>query len=261
MGASVNTYGDRIKYRDGTKEERQEQFQKDLKAMQWDSPPPAYSEYLTKEQLKAVDKRIEEKKRNLLYDALVPKPSKASKDYEGAVKTWQARQEKLKQLSQSVPYEEAVRLLQLSIAYQRQERIEKQELEDAEEAGMLRNDGTLKGTGWLGPLKGRGKLAGETMTEYTIGVEFDGKEMEIPTLIPGLTDSELDSVLRGNVTPAVERKAVEHAKKQLSRGESVFKDNPPSYSGTYATDWEGPDYAGDAYDDRLEILQKLYGRQ
>jgi hypothetical protein len=90
----------------------------------------------------------------------------------------------------------------------------------------LRNDGTKKGSGYWGPLKGRGQYEGQTMSEYTIGVDFDGKETEIPTLVPTLTQEELDQVLRGNVSDTVVNKAVEHAKSRMAEGKSVFADEP-----------------------------------
>jgi hypothetical protein len=48
----------------------------------------------------------------------------------------------------------------------------------------IRADGTKKGTGFLGPLK---RPDGMTMTEYSVGVNIDGKDVEIPTLVPTLT--------------------------------------------------------------------------
>jgi hypothetical protein len=53
----------------------------------------------------------------------------------------------------------------------------------------LRADNTPKGQGFFGsiPLPG-GKVA----TEFSIGVEFDGKETQIPTLVPTLTKDELN---------------------------------------------------------------------
>jgi hypothetical protein len=89
-----------------------------------------------------------------------------------------------------------------------------------------RPDGTNKGTGWLGKQK---NMRGEAVTEYSIGVEIDGKEVLIPTLVPDLTPSEvqalLDSSATGKELPAtVIKKAVDHAIKRMAEGKSPFKD-------------------------------------
>lgn len=90
----------------------------------------------------------------------------------------------------------------------------------------LRNDGkTYKGTGWLGelPLKGGG-----VATEYSIGVNIGGKEMDIPSLVPTLTKDEVslmtqDLIPNGKPLPeAIVRKAAEHAKKMMAEGKSVW---------------------------------------
>lgn len=94
----------------------------------------------------------------------------------------------------------------------------------------LRPDGTQKGGGFFGPLQGRGPMQGYDMSEYSIGVDFDGKEMDIPTMVPTLTGSELDSVLRGVVTPAIKDKAVGHAKKRLRAGKPVFAEEDEQQS-------------------------------
>lgn len=83
-----------------------------------------------------------------------------------------------------------------------------------------RNDGTAKGTGYYGPIKA---ADGSTMTELTVGVDIDGKQMEIPTLVPGLTRGEYDHLVKtGEPTDAIVRKAVDHARKRLADGKSPF---------------------------------------
>ena len=103
FGATVSTYGPRTKYRKADKEKRKELFEKDLKQLQWDSPPPAYSEFLTAEQTKQVEDRIEEKRQGVIYDATDKKPIQAkhgSKEaYEKALKTWETQQERFEGLS------------------------------------------------------------------------------------------------------------------------------------------------------------------
>ena len=103
FGATVSTYGPRTKYRKADKEERKELFEKGLKQMQWDSGLPAYSEFLTAEQTKQVEDRIEEKRQGVIYDATDKKPIQAkhgSKEaYEKALKTWETQQERFEGLS------------------------------------------------------------------------------------------------------------------------------------------------------------------
>jgi len=56
FGVSVSTYGPRTKFREANATERQEQIVKDLNNLEWDSPPPAYAKFLTKDQLDKFDK-------------------------------------------------------------------------------------------------------------------------------------------------------------------------------------------------------------
>jgi len=86
----------------------------------------------------------------------------------------------------------------------------------------LRKDGTPKGKGFLGELK---RPDGKVSTELSIGVDFDGKETEIPSLVPTLTQEEVDYLLEGNEpTPEIVQKAVDHAKGRMSEGKSPFAD-------------------------------------
>ena len=91
----------------------------------------------------------------------------------------------------------------------------------------VRPDGTKKGMGFLGPLPTKdGRIA----TEMSIGVEIDGKETLIPTLIPTLTKEEKDWILAGGdpsqkgdpIADAIAGKAVDHAKDRISKGQSPF---------------------------------------
>jgi hypothetical protein len=84
-----------------------------------------------------------------------------------------------------------------------------------------RADGTPKGKGWLGELT---LPDGRVATEISVGVKIDGKETEIPLLVPGLTKKEIDHLLSGkDATDAIVEKAVEHAKKRIRAGKSPFK--------------------------------------
>jgi hypothetical protein len=84
----------------------------------------------------------------------------------------------------------------------------------------LRPDGTPKGTGFLGPLPAS---EGKTSTEISIGVNIGGKEVQIPTLIPTLTQDEVNYLLGGGKpTDAIVGKAVEYAKSRMAKGLSPF---------------------------------------
>lgn len=89
-----------------------------------------------------------------------------------------------------------------------------------------RNDGSLKGKGFLGALKG---IDGKDVTEYSIGVELNGKEIDIPTVIPTLTQEELDYVLNQGdmaigipIADKIAIKAEKYAKERLAKGLPVF---------------------------------------
>lgn len=87
-----------------------------------------------------------------------------------------------------------------------------------------RADGTEKGPGFLGEVKGK---KGETMTELSVGVEIDGRQVEIPTIVPGLSASEMRYLKDGGdprENEAIMRKAIEHAKKRIKAGKSPFAD-------------------------------------
>lgn len=107
---------------------------------------------------------------------------------------------------------------------------------DPEQFGT-RPDGSKKGTGFLGVLKGAN---GSAMTEFSVGVKIDGKEMDVPTLVPTLSRAEVKTVLNlkdGEKLPeAIVQKAVDHAKDRIAQGKSVF-----------AEDGEGPNQQSTKY--------------
>ena len=94
-----------------------------------------------------------------------------------------------------------------------------------------RADGTAKGAGWLGPFRNK---SGEEVTEYSVGVDIDGKEVQIPTLVPGMSRKEIDQVLMASESgempnEAIIRKAIAHARKMSSEGKSPFSLAPTNY--------------------------------
>lgn len=89
----------------------------------------------------------------------------------------------------------------------------------------LREDGSPKGSGYLGELINKD---GSVMTEYTVGVEIDGKEMDIPTIVPTLTRDEIKTLQNISdsdpIPQAIMDKAIDYARVRLNNGQSVFAD-------------------------------------
>lgn len=86
----------------------------------------------------------------------------------------------------------------------------------------LRPDGTAKGTGYFGELKmqdGSDNVA----TEISVGIEVDGKEILVPTLVPTLSEEEKAYLLKGGKpTDEIVRKAADHAMSRIKIGKSPF---------------------------------------
>ena len=104
-----------------------------------------------------------------------------------------------------------------------------------------RPDGTMKGNGFLGVLK-MTDGSGKDMSEFSVGVPINGKEMDIPTLVPTLTKKEIDHLLSGGKpTDEIVKKAAEHAEKRIKEGKSVFADNSESPSTGKASSQTTPE--------------------
>jgi hypothetical protein len=69
MGAAVNTYGPKTAYLDATPEERTKQVNDYIKHLDWESELPAFSQYLSPEDLKRVQERQDERRGDLVYEA------------------------------------------------------------------------------------------------------------------------------------------------------------------------------------------------
>jgi len=86
-----------------------------------------------------------------------------------------------------------------------------------------RQDGSAKGQGFLGPMTAND---GRTMTELSVGVNMDGQEVQIPLMVPGLTQQELQFLQSGPSPDQIPRsildKAVAHAQQRMSQGSSPF---------------------------------------
>jgi hypothetical protein len=92
-----------------------------------------------------------------------------------------------------------------------------------------RVDGSKKGMGWLGLLR---RPDGNVSSELSVGVEIDGKEREIPLLVPTLTRQEIDQVLSSDEPPrAALDKAVAFARQRIAKGQDPFAS--PSESPRY----------------------------
>lgn len=88
-----------------------------------------------------------------------------------------------------------------------------------------RADGSLKGEGFLGPIQ---RPDGKVSSEISVGVNIDGKEVEIPTLVPTLTQEERDWLINNDISdpkaiPAsIIQKAVDFARPRIAAGKSPF---------------------------------------
>lgn len=94
----------------------------------------------------------------------------------------------------------------------------------------VRADGTMKGNGFLGDLPAAG---GKVSTEVSVGVNIDGKETEIPTLVPTLTQDEIKFITNGGdprQNKEIMRKALDHAKGRRGEGKNPFADDSESPS-------------------------------
>jgi len=99
-----------------------------------------------------------------------------------------------------------------------------QEKRQAPSGDMMRQDGTEKQSGFFGELE---RPDGRVSTEISIGMNIDGKEVELPTLVPTLTKKERDWLINeweggSDIPKAIKDKAVKHAIKRMKEGKSPF---------------------------------------
>jgi hypothetical protein len=86
--------------------------------------------------------------------------------------------------------------------------------------GLRHDKKAYKGMGFLGDLR---DPQGVHMTEYSMGVNFDGEEVEIPSIVPTLTKKELKEIVNNkNVPDTAVQKAVDFARKRIKEGKSVW---------------------------------------
>ena len=86
--------------------------------------------------------------------------------------------------------------------------------------------GGPKGHGWLGDMpQTSGPSKGKISSELSIGVEVNGKEMEVPSMVPSLTQKEKDHLLSGGDPgdmPSIIQKATQFAEQRVNAGKSPF---------------------------------------
>jgi len=130
---------------------------------------------------------------------------------------------------------------------------------ETEDPSMYRQDGTRKSnTGYLGQVI---RDDGAVMTEYSIGVEIDGEEVEMPSLVPTLTEDEIEFLRtkeEGTPIPkSIVIKAKDHALPLLEAGESPFYQDPDPQER------DSKDKGGEVYKiesgDTLSALARKYG--
>jgi len=98
-----------------------------------------------------------------------------------------------------------------------------------------RPDGQEKGAGFFGELK---RPDGNISTEISVGVGIEGKETLIPLIVPTLTKSELNYLLKSDVKSktffqkmpeSIINKAVDHAVSRMNANKSPFADKDEVY--------------------------------
>ncbi len=92
----------------------------------------------------------------------------------------------------------------------------------------MRPDKTPKGAGYFGEIK---RPDGKVMTEITVGVGIEGKEVNIPLIVPTLNKNELNYLMRNNpkskmfmekMPPSIMDKAVDHAVMRMKEDKSPY---------------------------------------
>jgi hypothetical protein len=101
-----------------------------------------------------------------------------------------------------------------------------------EDYGMRNSGGSKKYTGWKGELK-RLDDPNQVSTEISTSVGLDGKEVEIPLIVPTLNKRELNFLLSvdpqskefgAKLPPSIMKKAIDHAVTRMKSGKSPFKE-------------------------------------
>ena len=87
----------------------------------------------------------------------------------------------------------------------------------------LREDKSNKGSGYLGLLQ---RPDGTVMSEFSIGIPINGKEMDVPSIVPTLSEAEVKHLLtmkEGEQMPmSIVRKAADFATQRMNTGKPVW---------------------------------------
>ena len=98
-----------------------------------------------------------------------------------------------------------------------------------------RADGTQKGAGFLGEITLPNK---QVATEVSVGVNINGKETQIPALVPTLSSEQRAFIANGGdprTRPDIIRTATEHASQRIASGMSPFNEPAPRANDS----WKG----------------------
>ncbi len=91
-----------------------------------------------------------------------------------------------------------------------------------------RPDGTAKGKGFFGEIK---RPSGDISTEISIGVGINGREVDIPLIVPTLNKKELNYLINADMDSSnfmekmpksILQKAYDHAVIRMKQGKSPF---------------------------------------
>ena len=110
--------------------------------------------------------------------------------------------------------------------------------EEFADQGMYRADGAKKSArGFLGPVKNL--ISGGTMTEFSTDMNYGGKSIQIPTMVPTLSREEISYLqnmspgrgwdMSNPIARSVIDKARAHARQRLDEGKSPFYQDDESY--------------------------------
>jgi hypothetical protein len=101
LGVRIGTYGEKTSYTNGNEESRKELVEKFIRNMQWDSPDPGFSEFLSAEDYAKVQDRREQRRESLVHAALSTHTAKDFKDPEDYQKAIQKRDEAVAAIKQA----------------------------------------------------------------------------------------------------------------------------------------------------------------
>jgi len=87
FGVSVSTHGSRSNYKQASEEDRKKQFEKDIEAMEYNTPDFGYKDLLTEKQVKQMFDERESKKQAVVYAALANPQRKTHKSDESFAKS------------------------------------------------------------------------------------------------------------------------------------------------------------------------------